>query len=129
MQTNIPPWIAALNVGSGSMGTILRSEHGFEGPYTVMATGACSIGEDHSMCTSTKSAEPQFSCSCILRIGVRILVVVLSADIDKRGFHCITHRFSKVGDPKCAEPGGCTVFDGPHLALSLSAMLPLVMLI
>ena len=45
--------------------------------------------------------------------------MVVSADIDKRGFHCITHRFSKVGDPKCAEPGGCTVFDGAHLALSL----------
>ena len=31
--------------------------------------------------------------------------------IDKRGFHCISHRFSIVGDPICTEPGGCTVFD------------------
>ena len=57
VQTNIPPWIAALNVGAGSMGTILRSEHGFEGPYTVMATGACSVGEDHSMCTQTQARQ------------------------------------------------------------------------
>ena len=119
MQTNIPPWIAALNVGSGSMGTILRSEHGFEGPYTVMATGACSIGEDHSMCTQSQSpGQGSWVALVSVRIGGEFLVVV-SADIDKRGFHCITHRFSKVGDPKCAEPGGCTVFDGPHLALSL----------
>ena len=58
--------------------------------YTVMSRGACAIGEDHSIMY-----------------------------IDKRGFHCISHRVSIVGDPtrpasqsmKGHLPGGCTVFD------------------
>lgn len=31
--------------------------------------------------------------------------------IDKRGFHCISHRFSIPGDSICKETGGCTIFD------------------
>ena len=38
-------------------------------PYKVWGTGACALGEDHSMY------------------------------IDKRGFHCITHRFSNPHGP------------------------------
>ena len=53
----------------------------WEGPYEVMSRTACSIGEDHSMY------------------------------IDKRGFHCISHRFSIPRDPICKEAGGCTIFD------------------
>ena len=62
----------------------------YQDPYTVMSRGACAIGEDHSMY------------------------------IDKRGLHCISHRFSIVGDPTRPAsqsmkghlpPGGCTVFD------------------
>ena len=41
----------------------------WEGPYEILSDGACSLGEDHSIY------------------------------VDKRGVHCMTHRFSDVSDP------------------------------
>ena len=41
----------------------------WKGPYKLWGRGACALGEDHSMY------------------------------IDKRGFHCISHRFSDANGP------------------------------
>lgn len=90
MQTDIAdaPWIPKHLPGNRSIqGSVGTIIRGetYEGPYKVMSRGACSVGEDHSMY------------------------------IDKRGFHCISHRFSIIGDPACKAinghlPGGCTIF-------------------
>jgi hypothetical protein len=53
----------------GTCGTVVRAES-WEGPYRVVARGACSVGEDHSMYVDARGA-----------------------------FHCITHRFSNATLP------------------------------
>lgn len=66
LQADCPSW---MQNGTGTCGTIIRGET-WQGPYEVIARGACSLGEDHSMY------------------------------IDKRGhFHCLTHRFSDPSSP------------------------------
>jgi hypothetical protein len=84
LQATCPSWVCAAQLGGkcfGTCGTIIRGET-WEGPYKVLGTGACTLGEDHSMY------------------------------VDKRGFHCITHRFS---DPASSGDGPyASRYDGGH---------------
>jgi hypothetical protein len=81
LQSACPEWVCGSATPCPGTCGTIIRGETWEGPYRVVGRGACALGEDHSMY------------------------------IDKRGFHCLTHRFS---DPTLPAGPYDSSHDGGH---------------